>query len=337
MSEGVRSARAIALSPMRLALVLGRLRPRRRSADRIGDIVLYGLCLLASLLAVLVIGAIAYQVVHGASASISRFGLGFLVHTTWKPNFEVFGGGTFLYDTIVTSIACLALAVPLGMSIGLFLATVAPGRVRGVVGPLVEMLAAIPSVILGFWGILVFAPFVQAHLEPFLHGAFGFLPIFGAPATTGSSVLTASLILTIMVVPIVASISRDLFLTVPRELQEGAVALGATKWETVRGVVLPSAASGVVAAAFLGLGRALGEAIAITQVIGGGSVIRASLFQTGDTLASRIADQYFNATSRLHISSLFYLGTILLAIGLLANLAAQAIVHRFDVRRLATR
>lgn len=317
---------------------LERLRRAVRSPNgRIGDRALYSMCLGASLLSLLIIGAIAYQVLKGASPSISQFGLGFLVHTAWKPNFEVFGGATFLFGTAVSSIGALALAVPLGISIGLYLATVAPGRVRGVVGPLVETLAAIPSVILGFWGILVFAPFVKAHLEPLLHGTLGFLPIFGVPATTGSSIFTASLILTIMVVPIVASISRDLFLTIPRELQEGATALGATRWEVVRGVVLPSAASGVIAASFLGLGRALGEAIATTQVIGGGSAIHASLFETGDTLASRIADQYFSATSKLHVASLFYLGAILLAIGLLANLAAQLIVRRFDVRRVATR
>jgi phosphate transport system permease protein len=202
----------------------------------------------------------------------------------------------------------------------------------------VETLAAVPSVILGFWGILVFAPFVQKHLEPFLHDTLGlFLPIFGAPSTTGSSVFTASLILAIMVVPIVASISRDLFLTVPAELKDGATALGATRWEVVRGVVLPWTAAGTVAAAFLGLGRALGEAIATTQVIGAGSALKLSVFATGDTIASRIANQFFGVTSDLHRASLFYLGVLLLAIGLLANGAAQLIVRRFDVRRLATR
>jgi phosphate transport system permease protein len=312
-------------------------RPRVRSADRVGDGVLYGLCLLASLLAVVAIGAIAYQVIHGASASISRFGLGFLTHTTWQPNFGVFGAGAFLYGTAITSFATLLLAVPIGVSIALYLSMVAPRRLRGVIGPLVEMLAAIPSVILGFWGILVFGPFLQAHIEPFLHRALGFLPIFGPPTTTGAGLFNATLILTIMVVPIIASISRDLFLTVPDELKDGATALGATRWEVVRGVVLPSAASGVVAAAFLGLGRALGEAIAVTQVIGAGNFIHASLFQTGDTLASRIADQYQGATTKLQIASLFYLGLILLVIGLLANIAAQLISRRFDVRRVVTR
>ena len=147
------------------------------------------------------------------------------------------------------------------------------------------MLAAIPSVILGFWGLLILAPFVHEHVEPFLHDTLGFIPIFGPPQTTGASVFTASLILTIMVIPIIASISRDLFLSVPRELQDGAAALGATRWEVVRGVVLPSTASGVIAASLLGLGRALGEAIAVAQVIGAGSTIQASLFETGDTLA----------------------------------------------------
>jgi phosphate transport system permease protein len=320
---------------MRLAGALpGHGRSDGRSADRIGDGVLYGLCLFAALLAVVAIGAIAYQVIDGASASISRFGPGFLFHSTWKPNFGVFGAGAFLFGTAVTSLATLLLAVPIGVSIALYLSMVAPRRLRGVIGPLVEMLAAIPSVILGFWGILVLGPFLQAHLEPFLHRVLGFLPIFGTPATTGSGLFNASLILTIMVVPIIASISRDLFLTVPQELQDGATALGATRWEVIRGVVIPSAASGVAAASFLGLGRALGEAIAVTQVIGAGNFIHASLFQTGDTLASRIADQYQGATTNLQIGSLFYLGLILLAIELVANVAAQLIGRRFDVRRV---
>jgi phosphate transport system permease protein len=315
----------------------GNARSRVRSADRIGDGVLYGLCMLASLLALVAIAAIAYQLINGASASISRFGLGFLTHTTWQPNFGVFGAASFLYGSAVSSFAALLLAVPIGVSIGLYLSMVAPRRVRGVIGPLVEMLAAIPSVILGFWGILVFGPFLQAHLEPFLHSVLGFLPIFGTVPTTGTGLFNASLILAIMVVPIIASISRDLFLTVPQELRDGATALGATRWEVIRGVVLPSAASGVAAAAFLGLGRALGEAIAVTQVIGAGNLIHASLFQTGDTLASRIANQFQGATTTLHIASLFYLGVILLVIGLLANIAAQWLTRRFDVRRMASR
>jgi phosphate transport system permease protein len=300
---------------------------------------LYGLCGLASLLAIIAIVAIAYQVFSGASPAISRFGLGFLVHATWTPNIGagVFGAAVLIYGTAVSSFMALLLATPIGISIGLYLSMLAPGRVRGVIGPLVEMLAAIPSVILGLWGILVLGPFMQKHIEPWLHSAFGFLPIFGPVQTTGSGVFSSGVILTIMVVPIIASLSRDLFLTVPRELQDGATALGATRWEVIRGVVLPSAASGVAAAAFLGLGRALGEAIAVTQTIGAGTSIHASLFTTGDTMASRIAEQFQNPFSKLHTASLFYLGAILLVIGLITNLFAQWIGRRFDAQGLLVR
>ncbi|MCL2769940.1 MAG: phosphate ABC transporter permease subunit PstC [Solirubrobacterales bacterium] len=310
-------------------------RQSSRRRDRVGDVALRTASTVAAVLGVVLIGVIAYQILHGAGESISKFGPGFLFHSRWQPNFGVFGAGVFLFGTVVSSLFALVLAVPLAISIGLFLATVAPSGVRRVIGPLVEMLAAIPSVILGFWGIVVLAPFVQAHLEPALNGALGWLPIFGTPSTTGTGIFTASLILTIMVVPIIASVSRDLFLAVPRELREGATALGATRWEVVRGILLPSTFSGLVAASFLGLGRALGEAIATTQVIGAGTAIHASLFAPGNTLAAGIADEYFSATSKLHVSSLFYLGAILLAIGLLANLAAQRIVRRFDVYNLA--
>lgn len=310
---------------------------RAQLADRIGDGVFRALCALAALLAVVLIVAVTYQLIEGASPAISRFGLGFLTSEVWQPNFEKLGAATFIYGTAVTSLVTMTLAVPLGISIGLYLSTVASGGVRSVIGPLVEMLAAIPSVILGFWGILIFGPFLRSHVQPFLHNVLGFLPIFGPPTTTGASLLTASLILTIMVVPIVASISRDLFLTVPQELQDGATALGSTRWEVVRGVILPMAASGVVAASFLGLGRALGEAIATSQVIGGGNFIHASLFENGSTIASRIAEQVQGAPFRLQHASLFYLGLILLVLELLANLAARVIMRRFDTHMPATR
>jgi phosphate transport system permease protein len=311
---------------------LARRRRRRKQADRFGDGLLYGVCAFAALLGVTVLLLVAYQVVHGAEPAISKFGLGFLYHTTWQPNFHIFGAGSLLFGTAVTSAMALLLGAPIAIAIALFLSLLAPVGVRGIISPLVEMLAAIPSVILGFWGILVLAPFVHEHLEPFLHNTLGFIPIFGAPETTGASIFTAGLILTIMVIPIIASISRDLFLTVPREIQDGASALGSTRWEVVRGVVLPSTASGVVAATLLGLGRALGEAIAVTQVLGAGSGIHASLFKTGDTLAARIAEQFSESlASPLYLGSLFYLGVILLVIGLLANLGARLISRRFDL------
>ena len=311
-----------------------RRRARLQLADRIGDRALRGLCLLAAAVTCLVILDVAYQLIHGSSLALSHFGLGFLVHSTWKPNFGQFGATTLLFGTAASSLMALVLAVPVAIAIGLYLALLAPGGVRGVVGSLVEMLAAIPSVILGFWGILVLSPLVTHHIEPWLHDGFGFLPIFGAPQTTGASIFTAGLILAIMVVPIVASISRDLFQTVPRELQEAAEALGATRWEVVRGVILPETASGVAAAVCLGLGRALGEAIAVTQVIGAGHhPVQSTLFQTGDTFASRIANEFSNAFTKLHTASLFYLALVLLVFSVLTNLTAIWIGRRFDRRR----
>jgi phosphate transport system permease protein len=320
----------------RLRALAARPRAGAGPVDRLGDAVLRALCVLAALLALAALAGIAYEVIDGASLAIGRYGLGFLVHTTWQPNFKIFGAGVMLYGLAVTSALAMLFAVPIGIAIALFLAMVAPPRVRNVIGPLVEMLAAIPSVILGFWGILVLAPFLSSDMEPFLHSTLGFLPIFGEPSPTGAGLFTASLILTIMVVPIIASISRDLFLTVPQEMKDGATALGATRWEVVRGVVIPSTASGVVAACFLGLGRALGEAIAVAQVIGDGKAIE-KLFGTGNTAASAIALEFLGAENRLQASALFYLAVILLAIGLIANLSAQAITRRFLVHRAMAR
>jgi phosphate transport system permease protein len=302
----------------------------RRTSDRVGDGILYGLCACAAILAVVVLVAIAWKVIDGASPAISKFGLSFIGDSTWQPNRDIFGASTVIYGTLLSSGMALLIAAPLGIAIGLYLALLTTSRVRAVLGPLVEMLAAVPSVILGFWGILILAPWIKDHAEPWLHDTLGFLPIFGTPQSTGLSVFTASLILAIMILPIIASISRDLFLTVPPEVQDGATALGATRWEVIRGVVLPSAAPGVAAACFLGLGRALGEAIAVSQVIGAGSAIQANLFNTGDTLAARVALQFPGAFSKLHFGALFYLALILLVIGVLCNLVAQFIGRRFD-------
>jgi phosphate transport system permease protein len=307
-------------------------RPSR--VGKTGDRTLYGLTAFAGLLVALVLVGIVYQLVTNASTSVSHFGLGFLVHTRWAPNFGVFGAGALIFGTAVSALIGLMIATPLGIGIGLYLSMMAPRGVRAVVGPLIEMLAAIPSVILGFWGVIVFAPFFQQHIEPWLHNTLGFIPLFGPPQTTGLSVLTAGLILTVMVLPIIASLSRDLFSTVPGELKDGATALGATRWEVIRGVVLPTTSSGVAAATVLGLGRALGEAIAVAQVIGDGDGIHASLFQPGATLTSRIALQFQETTPHtLFAASLFYLALILLVIGLLTTLAARMIAGRFDVER----
>jgi phosphate transport system permease protein len=304
----------------------------RRLRDRLGDRLLFLLTLLASLLAVGAMVAIAYKVFHGAWPSIHDFGLGFLTSSTWDVNKASFGALPGLYGTAITSIFALLIAGPLAIAIALFLSELAPRAVRGVVGPLVEMLAAIPSVVLGLWGILVLGPFVAQHVEPWLNDTLGFIPLFsGDPQSSG--IFIAILVLAIMIVPIVASISRELFLAVPRELEEGALALGATRWEMVRGVVLSSSRPGIAAALILGLGRALGEAIAVTQVIGAGWWIHKSLYDPGDTLASRIASQFQGAQTKEQTASLFYLAAILLVIGLVTNLAAQLIVRRFEFQR----
>src|SRR5579859_4318863 len=298
-----------------------------------GDRALFVLSALAGLVSVAILGEVLYQVINGASPAVSRFGLGFLVHSAWAPNFGVFGAAAAIYGTLVSSFMALALATPLGIAIGLYLSKMAPRGVRTVVGPLVEMLAAIPSVIVGFWGVIVVAPFAAAHLEPALHGAFGFIPIFGTPQTTGLSPFTAGLVLTMMILPIISALSRDLFITVPRELEDGAEALGATRWEVIRGIILPSTASGVAAAAVLALGRALGEAIAVSLVIGDVTAIHASIFSPASTLAERIAIQFPATSTLLQRSSLFYLGLILLVLTLFTSLAARAITTRFDVQR----
>jgi phosphate transport system permease protein len=304
----------------------------RRLRDWVGDRLLFLLTLLASLGTVAIMVAIAYKVIRGAELSFQTFGLSFLTSSAWDVNKGVFGALPGLYGTAVTSLIALVIAGPLAIAIALFLSELAPRWIRGVVGSLVELLAAIPSVVLGLWGILVLGPFVANHLEPWLNRWFGFLPIFsGDPSSSG--ILVAGLVLAIMVVPIVASICRELFLAVPRELEEGALALGATRWEMVRGVILSSSRPGVSAALILGLGRALGEAIAVSQTIGGGWWIHRSLFDPGDTLAGRIASQFQGAQTDLQTSSLFYLAAILLVIGLVTNLAAQLIVRRFEFQR----
>ena len=309
------------------------LRVRRGFRGRIGDLALGAITSAAALAAVGLVGAIVWKVLTLAHPAWSHFGIDFVTGRDWDPVKRVFGALPFIYGTALSSFLALLLATPLALGIGLYLSELAPRGVRGVVGSLVELLAAIPSVVLGLWGILVLGPFVAHHVEPWLHRTLGFLPLVGEPQQTGQGLFTAGLILAIMIVPIVASISRELFLGVPRELEEGALALGTTRWEMVRGVILPATRSGIAAALILGLARALGEAIAVTQVIGGGTRIGWSLFPPADTLASKIASSYQGANPGLETSSLLYLAAILLVIGLFANLLAQVIVRAFDPLR----
>ena len=305
----------------------------RRLRDRIGDRLLFLVTLLASLLAMGLIVLIAWKIVQSAHLALSKFGVSFLWGTTWDVNKEIFGALPGLFGTFVTCTIAMLIAAPLGLAIALFLSELAPKSVQVIVGSLVETLAAIPSVVLGLWGILVLGPFVANHGVDWLNRWFGFIPFFHTTVgqNGASSLFVAGLILAIMVVPIVASICRELFLSVPPELEEGALALGATRWEMMRGVILSSSRPGIAAALILGLGRALGEAIAVAQVVGAGWSIQWSLFNVGDTLASRIVSQYQGAVTNLQIASLFYLAAILLVIGLITNLIAQIIVRRFHV------
>jgi len=303
------------------------LRARRNRTDRIGDPLLRGLSGLAAAIAVAAIVGIVYEVIHIASPAISAFGIGFVTTNDWNPVTENFGAAPFLYGTVVTSAIALLFAAPLSIAISIYLTELAPGRLRRPVATLVDMLAAIPTVILGLWGILVLGPFMHDTIEPALQSAFGFLPIFsGDPSAFGY--LTAAAILTIMTTPIITSVTREVFETVPGELKEGAYALGATRWEMVRQVVLPYSRAGIVGASILGLGRAIGEAIAVAQVIGGATAINVSLFHTGGTMAAQIAAQFQGAPGALQKPSLAYLGLILLVFAVLVNVIARVIVQR---------
>jgi phosphate transport system permease protein len=310
------------------------LRRTRKAGDRIGDVVLYGLTALASLIGVLIVAAIVWRVAAGAWPAIKVFHLSFLWHNDWNPVVSKFGARDLIIGTVVTSFAAVLLAAPLSIAIGLFLSELAPPAVRGPVGTLIEMLAAVPSVVVGLWGIYVLAPFDAQHLQPFLGRTLGWIPIFAhGQDKVESTVFSAILVLTIMIIPITSSICRELFLGVPTELEEGAIGLGATRWEMVKTVVVPSVRGGVVAAVILGLGRALGEAIAVTQVIGNFTPLKLSIFQAGDTAASRLANQYQGAPSNLALSALIYLALILLVITFITNLTAQRVVKRFELRQ----
>jgi phosphate transport system permease protein len=304
---------------------------RRRLSDRVGDTALHVITGIAAFGVVVVLGLIVYRLIDGAWPSIQEFGIPFVWHQTWDPVTNQFGALNFLYGTAVTSFAAVLIAGPIAIAIALYLTELAPAAVRGIVGSLVEMLAAVPSVVLGLWGIFVLGPFVRDHFDPWLKSWFGWFPLFsGTPQQAG--LMPAILILAIMIVPITASVSRELFKSVPQELKEGAYGLGLTRWEMVRGVIIPHTRGGLVAAVVLGMGRAVGEAIAVTQVIGGFSGIPTSLFQPGDTLASRIAAQYQGAVSNLHVASIIYLALILLVFALLVNFSAQLIVNRFEFK-----
>ncbi len=313
----------------------GSLRRTRGLGDRIGDGLLYGLTAAAALIGVVVVFAIIWRVAEGAWPAMKAYHLSFLWHNQWNAVLNEFGARDFIIGTIVTSFGAMLLAAPLSIAIGLFLSELAPPAVRAPIGTLVDMLAAVPSVVIGLWGIYVLAPFNAQHVQPFISSILGWIPIFSnGQDKIESTVFSAIIVLTIMAIPIITSICRELFISVPTELEEGSIGLGATRWEMVRTVVVPSVRGGVVAAIVLGLGRALGEAIAVTQVIGNFIPLHRSIFEPGDTIASRVANQYQGAVSNIQIASLIYLAFILLVITFLTNLGAQLIIKRFEVSKV---
>jgi phosphate transport system permease protein len=304
----------------------------RRRGIRLGDAVFMGISVAAAAAATLLLGLIAWKVFDLAWPAIKQFGLSFVWTEAWNPVTGDFGALIFIYGTVVTSLIALALATPLSIAIALFLSEIAPRRVAAPIATMVELLAAIPSVVLGLWGILVFGPWVRDTLEPWLKDVLGFLPIFsGQPSQAG--ILPAALVLTIMIIPITSAICRELFIRVPRDLTDGALALGATRWESIRKVMLAYAAPGIMAAVLLGLGRAFGEAIAVNQTIGNHNTIPTSWFEPGDSLGSKVASEYVGATSILQAGSILYLAAILMVISLVTNVIAQFIVVRFERAR----
>jgi phosphate transport system permease protein len=300
-------------------------RARLNRFDLRANVSLQGLCIFAGIVVFLVMVGLTYQVINDSRSALGKFGIELFGRTGWDPQENVYGLLPLMFGTLFTSLVSLAAATGLGISIGIYLAMIAPKSVARVVGPLVEMLAAVPSVVFGLIGLIAIAPFFAKHIEPALHSALGWIPLFGAVQPVGNSIFIASLVLTFMCLPIIAALSRDVISTVPPELTAAAEALGATRWEVIRGVVLPTTRSGLISACVLGFGRALGEAIAVTQVIGGQTRISANLFAEGDTLASRIAEQFTSSVGPLQVSVLYTAAAVLLLFGLVTNLLARRI------------
>lgn len=271
--------------------------------------------------------AMTYELTVASQASLERFGLQFLVGRNWDPVQEIYGALPFIFGTLVSSLVALVIAVPIAIGIAIFLAELAPRRVARPLGFAIELIAAVPSVVFGLWGIFALAPWLRESVQPLLRDSLGWMPLFsGTPR--GFGMLCAGIVLAIMILPTIASISRDVLRAIPDTQREGALALGATRWEMIRYAVLPMARSGIVGAVILGLGRALGETMAVTMVIGNRSEISWSLLDPSYTMASVIANEYAEAASPLHLAALTEIGLLLFAVTLLLNIGARLLVWR---------
>jgi phosphate transport system permease protein len=281
----------------------------------------------AAVLIPILLGFLVYELGSGASLAISRYGFDFITSSTWDPVAEEFGAFPLIFGTLLSSLIALLIAVPLSLGVAIYLTEFAPKVVRQPVAFLIGLLAAIPSVVYGLWGIFVLIPVLRTTAFPLLRDALGFLPLFQG-AIYGPSMLAAGIILAIMVMPYVMSVSREVLLAVPNTQREAALALGATRWEAVTTAVVPYARSGLVGAVILGLGRALGETMAVTMVIGNRHEIAASLFAPGYTMAAAIANEFSEAVGDLHLSALAYVAFLLFLVTVVVNAGARLLIWR---------
>jgi phosphate transport system permease protein len=292
---------------------------------RHGDEIAHTITLLFAASILLITSMVVYELWINSHLSRAKFGWDFFWTRVWDPVFNNFGALPYIYGTLVTSAVSLVIAVPLGLAAATFLAELAPRRISDGVAFLIDLLAAVPSVIYGLLGIFVVVPLMRTVIGPVLKHTLGFLPIFQGP-NYGVGFLTAGIVLAIMVVPYIISVSREVLLTVPREQREAALALGATRWEATWKVVIPWARTGILGSIFLALARALGETMAVTMVIGNATIISASLFSPGDTIASTIANQFTEATGDLYLSALVELGLVLFLITFILNGLARLLI-----------
>jgi phosphate transport system permease protein len=294
--------------------------------QRLQDFFFHKITLLFAASVLLVLVGIIVSLVIGAAPALREFGAAFVTRVEWDPVGDQFGAMIAIWGTLATSLIALAVAFPISFGIALFLTEICPVWLRRPMGTAVELLAGVPSIIYGMWGLFVFAPLFADHVQPLLKSTLGQLPVIGqlfqGPAM-GIGILTAGLILAVMIIPFIASVMRDVFEIVPTVLKESAYGLGCTKWEVVRKVVLPYTRNGVVGGVMLGLGRALGETMAVTFVIGNAHDLSWSLFSAGNSISSTLANEFAEAASPLHVSSLFALALILFAITFIVLSAAK--------------
>ncbi len=290
-----------------------------------GDQIALLTTLVCAVTIIVVVALIVVELWMNSQPAIKAFGWHFLTSSTWDPNAEKFGALPFIYGTCLTSALALLIAIPLGIAAAIFLAEMAPPQLSNLLTFLIELLAAVPSVIYGLLGIFVLVPLIRDCLVPVLVKFFGYLPIFQGDFY-GVSFLSASLVLSVMVAPFIISVSREVLLAVPVEQREAALAVGATKWEATWQIVLPNASTGIIGSVFLALARALGETMAVTMVIGNTPKITASLFSPGYSIAAVIANEFAEASGRLYVSSLIFLGLVLFGLTIVINAVARILV-----------